>query len=68
MTAEQAKAINNLFNALDRVPADKRGAAIAAAEKYLREIHRLEAAGATPEEIKAAGDRIRAEYKSAAKC
>ena len=68
MTAEQAKAIINLFNALDRVPADKRGAAIAAAEKYLQDIRRLEAAGATPEEIKAAGDRIRAEYKSAAKC
>ncbi len=68
MTAEHAKAITNLFNALDRVPADRRGAAIAAAEKYLREIHRLEEAGATPEEVKAAGDRIRAEYKSAAIC
>lgn len=68
MATGQAKALTNLFNALDNVPADRRGAAIAAAEKYLREIHRLEAAGATPEEIKAAGDRIRAEYKSAAKC
>lgn len=64
MTTRQAQAITNLFNALDRVPADRRGAAIAAAEKYLQEIHRLEAAGATPEEVKAAGDRIRAKYKS----
>ena len=64
MAAGRAQALTNLFNALDRVPADRRGTAIAAAEKYLQEIHRLEAAGATPEEIKAAGDRIRAEYKS----
>lgn len=64
MTAGQAQGITNLFNALDRIPADRRGTAIAAAEKYLQEIRRLEAAGATPEEIKAAGERIRAEYKS----
>lgn len=64
MTTGQAQAITNLFNALDRIPASRRGAAIAAAEKYLQEIRRLEAAGATPEEVKAAGDRIRAEYKS----
>lgn len=62
MTTGQAQGLMNLFNALDRIPADKRGTAIAAAEKYLQEIHRLEAAGATPEEVKAAGDRIRADY------
>lgn len=55
MAAGRAQALTNLFNALDRVPADRRGTAIAAAEKYLQEIRRLEAAGATPEEIKAAG-------------
>lgn len=64
MTTGQAQAITNLFNALDRIPASRRGAAIAAAEKYLQEIRRLEAAGATPEEIEAAGDRIRAKYWS----
>ena len=62
MTAGQAQGLINLFNALDGIPADKRGAAIAAAEKYLQEIKALQAAGASPKEIEAAGERIRAEF------
>ena len=60
--SEQAKAFTNLFNALDRVPADRKEKVIAAALEYLQEIRALQAAGASREEIEAAGDRIRAKY------
>lgn len=60
--SEQAKAFTNLFNALDRVPADRKEKVITAAAEYLQEIRRLRTAGASREEIEAAGDAIYAKY------
>ena len=60
--SKQAKAFANLFNALDNVPADRKEKVIAAAEEYMQEIRTLQAAGAKPEEIKAAGDAIYKKY------
>ena len=60
--SKQAKAFTNLFNALDNVPADRKEKVIAAAAEYLQKIRTLQAAGAKPEEIKAAGDAIYKKY------
>ena len=67
-TEEQMIALNRMLDALDNVPADRREAAIKAAAEFMQKIPELRAAGTSPEEIKAeikaAGERIRAEYKS----
>lgn len=60
--SKQAKAFTNLFNALDNVPADRKEKAIAAAAEYMQEIRTLQAAGASREEIEAAGDAIYKKY------
>lgn len=61
MTA-QTQALVNLFDALDRVPAERKEAAIAAAAECLNTARAMSAAGATREEIEAASDRIAAKY------
>jgi len=62
MMSKQAKAFTNLFDALDGVPEDRKEKVITAAAEYLQEIRRLQTAGASPEEIRAAGDAIYAKY------
>ena len=62
MMSKQAKAFANLFDALDGVPADRKEKVITAAAEYLQEIRILQAAGASREEIRAAGDAIYAKY------
>lgn len=62
MMSKQAQSFVNFFDALDRVPADRKEKVVTAAAEYLQEIRRLQAAGASREEIRAAGDAIYAKY------
>jgi hypothetical protein len=58
----KAEKLNNLFNALDRVPAEKRAAVIQFAGEYLQTIGAMRDAGASQTEIEAAADTIAAKY------
>ena len=60
---KQTNSLTNLFDALDRVPEERKEVALTAAVEYLNTIKQMRSAGANTAEIEAAGDLIRAKYQ-----